>query len=356
LPPAPKLEVREAPIPAPEAVPCKLEPPSPKTDARAAATACPACGDSCVRTLFSGSDRLYNTTDKIFYVVECVRCRLIRLDPQPSPEELRHFYPEKYWFEPEPGSVSQITEAYRRFVIRDHVNFALNALRQVGPLNGRQPVLLDVGCGGGLFTHFVQRAGFPVLGLDFSIDAARVAWRANQVPAFVGTLTQAPLARGSCGVVTMFHVLEHLYDPAAYLESAYELLHDEGRLIIQVPNAACLQFLLLGEHWSGLDVPRHLWDFRPDDLEVLLDRCGFESVRAKHFNLRDNPAGMATSIAPGLDPMSRLIRGVKESPAQRLAKNLTYFGLTVACLPFTLLEAACRAGSSIMIEARKKPR
>lgn len=309
-----------------------------------------------MRTLFSGTDRLYNTTDKIFYVVECDRCRLIRLDPQPTPSELREFYPEKYWFEPEPGSVSQLSEAYRRFVIRDHVNFALTSLRSVGPLDGRQPVLLDVGCGGGLFTHFVQKAGFPVLGLDFSIDAARVAWRSNQVPAFCGTLTQAPLPPGRCGVITMFHVLEHLFDPAAYLDAAYELLHPQGRLIIQVPNAACLQFLLLGEHWNGLDVPRHLWDFRPDDLEVLLDRCGFESVRTKHFNLRDNPAGMATSLAPGLDPMSRLIRGVKESSFQRLAKNLTYLGLTVACLPFTLLEAACRAGSSIMVEARKKPK
>ena len=64
---------------------------------------------------------------------------------------------------------------------------------------------------------------------------------------------------------------------------------------------------------------------------------------------------MATSLAPGLDPMSRIIRGVKESATSRLFKNLAYFGLTAACLPFTMLEAACRAGSSIMVEARKKP-
>ncbi len=347
--------------PAVEAVaetPCSraLSPPSPKADARSAAADCPACGESCVRTLFSSSDRLYSTTDQTFYVVECVRCRLIRLDPQPTPEELRRFYPENYWYEPDPSSVSQLTEAYRRFVIRDHVNFLVSSLRAVGPLNGRQPTLLDVGCGGGLIAQGVRKAGYPAMGLDFSIDAARVAWRTNGVPAYVGTLTQAPLAPGTCGVVSMFHVLEHLYDPAAYLEAAYELLHPGGRLIIQVPNAASLQFLLLGEHWNGLDVPRHLWDFRPDDLEVLLDRCGFESLRTKHFNLRDNPAGMATSLVPALDPMSRFIRGVKESPSLRLAKNFAYFGLTMACLPFTMLEAACRAGSSIMVEARKKPR
>jgi hypothetical protein len=121
-----------------------------------------------------------------------------------------------------------------------------------------------------------------------------------------------------------------------------------------VPNAASWQFLLLGEHWNGLDIPRHFWNFKPRDLEILLDEAGFRIVRRKFFSLRDNPAGLATSIAPWLDPMSRLIRGVKEKPWLALAKNGLYFGLVLASLPFALLEAACGAGSSIMIEAARK--
>ena len=35
---------------------------------------------------------------------------------------------------------------------------------------------------------------------------------------------------------------------------------------------------------------------------------GFEVLRRKYFSLRDNPAGLATSLAPGLDPMARRIR------------------------------------------------
>ena len=89
----------------------------------------------------------------------------------------------------------------------------------------------------------------------------------------------------------MFHVLEHLYDPASYLDAAHQLLRPDGRLIIQVPNAACWQFLLLGERWNGIDVPRHLIDFRLSDVDSLLDSCGFEVLRHKHFSLRDNPAG-----------------------------------------------------------------
>jgi SAM-dependent methyltransferase len=154
----------------------------------------------------------------------------------------------------------------------------------------------------------------------------------------------------------MFHVLEHLFDPAAYLDAAHDLLEPDGRLVIQVPNAGCWQFLLLGENWAGIDIPRHLLNFRVRDLEILLDGCGFEVVRTKHFSLRDNPAGLATSIAPGLDPMARRIRRLEESSRLRLAKDLAYFALVLAALPFTVIEAACRAGSTVMLEARKKRR
>ena len=55
-----------------------------------------------IRVLFSATDRLYHTTTKIFQIVECRNCRLIRLSPQPTPLELREYYPPDYWFVPNP--------------------------------------------------------------------------------------------------------------------------------------------------------------------------------------------------------------------------------------------------------------
>jgi hypothetical protein len=63
---------------------------------------------------------------------------------------------------------------------------------------------------------------------------------------------------------------------------------------------------------------------------------------------------MATSLAVWLDPMGRRVRKERESAHGRLLKDAAYFALTLFCLPFTMVEAACRAGSTIMIEARKK--
>jgi len=293
-------------------------------------------------------------------VVECGDCRLIRLSPQPAPGELHEYYPPNYWFAPQSSTADRLEQRYRRFVLGDHLRFIERAIREVAELEQGSPgMILDVGCGGGLFLEVLDergasRGGRRLAGLDFSLDAANITWRRAGVPAVCASLSRAPFAPGSCAVITMFHVLEHLYDPGSYLAGAHQLLADDGRLIVQVPNAACWQFLLLGERWSGIDVPRHLIDFRLKDLDSLLETCGFEVLRHKHFSLRDNPAGMATSLAPGLDPMARRMRGVKETSRQRLFKDMAYLAVVVAALPFTLLEAACRAGSTIMVEARKK--
>lgn len=308
---------------------------------------CPACGSRQWRSLYTGSDRLYHTTEKTFSVVECSGCRLLRLYPWPPLAELATYYPENYWFAPQASAVSQLEEGYRRLVLGDHVRFV------AGAMSASDGLVLDVGCGGALFGRLLADRGFRVAGLDFSSNAASIAWHRNGVPAVTADFSTAPFAAGSFAGVTMFHVLEHLYDPSSYIQAAFHLLKPGGHLIVQVPNAACWQALLFGEHWNGLDIPRHLIDFRADDIQALLKLHGFEILKTKYFSLRDNPAGMATSIAPSLDPMARRIRRTAETPSVRLIRNLLYFALVLLSLPFTALEAACRAGSTVMIDARK---
>jgi SAM-dependent methyltransferase len=313
-------------------------------------SACIFCGSLACDALFRASDRLYRTTSREFDVVRCRECGLLRLDPRPAPEELRHYYPENYWFVPDQSAASRMEEAYRRLVLRDHVRFVAQAMGRPG---ARGP-LLDVGCGGGLFLGMMRERGFRVLGLDFSASAAAIAWKRQQAPAVCAMLEAPPFRPGSVGGLTMFHVLEHLSDPRAYLEQARTLLEPDGRLVVQVPNAACWQFRLLGSAWNGVDVPRHLVNFRASDLEALLESSGFSVVRRKYFSLRDNPAGLASSLAPSLDPMARRIRRLPESHAGRLAKDLVYLALVAASLPLAALEAACGAGSTVMMEARPR--
>jgi SAM-dependent methyltransferase len=312
-------------------------------------SACPLCGGARASIVLRQTDRLYGTTNKIFAVVRCGQCGLLRLSPRPSPQELRRYYPESYWFAPDTSLVARLEEGYRRTVLRGHVRFveqALRSSRASGPL-------LDVGCGGGLFLGMMRERGFRVAGLDFSREAAAVAWRHHEAPAVVADLESAPFRSASFAGITMSHVLEHVADPRAYMAAARDLLAPDGRLVIFVPNASSLQFALLGRRWNGLDVPRHLVDYRDRDVERLLETSGFEVVRRRFFSLRDNPAGLATSLAPGLDPMARRVRKVREGSAARLLKDLAHFALAAAALPFAWTEAALGAGSTVMMEARR---
>jgi SAM-dependent methyltransferase len=312
---------------------------------------CPMCKHKRFQVLFQLSDRLYGTTNKRFSVVECGSCHVIRLNPWPAPSELAHYYPSEYWFSRRDGISDALANAYRRLVMSDHLRFVRRGLRE----SGESGTILDAGCGGGLFLAMLRQRRGSVIGLDVSRTACAVAWNELGVPAVCGTLARAPFKAGSCAVITLFHVLEHLYDPKEHLQAAHNLLRPNGRLIIQVPNAASWQFQMLGERWNGLDVPRHLINFRANDLDHLLHGCGFEVLRHKYFSLRDNPTGMVTSIFPSLDPMGRRVRGITENRVVKLLKDCAYLALVILALPFAVGEAACGAGSTVMVEARKRP-
>ena len=333
----------------------KVDPPS----AQSPTEPCPACGEAPFRSLFSAHDVLCEITNREFQLVECQSCRLIRLHPQPLPEQLRDYYPDEYWLEPdrplhgsqEEGAAATIENIYRHIASLDLIRFVERSLEE----SGEPGLVLDVGPRGGLrLSLLAGRLSNPQAGLDFTVDAAQQTALKRHIPIVCGTLSRAPFTPGSCALLILFHVLEHLYDPVPYLNAARELLAPDGRLIVQVYNASSWQFLLFGDRWSGLNVPRHLIHFRRKDAELLLGECGFEILREKHFSWRDSPAACATSLAPSLDPSLRRLRRLVETPAQRAWKTAVYALLCGLCVPFTLLEASCRAGAAIVFEARKK--
>ncbi len=288
-----------------------------RTSSRTEVSACPACGSPERLFLFHTTDRLYRTALGEYEVARCGKCGLMRTDPHP-PVDIHS------------NSVSgdtlagRLERGYSKLVARDHVNFIRRAIGDAGP----PAAVADAGARGGLVCEVLGEQGIKV-----------------------GSGAVAP---GSCAAVLMLDFLEHAGDPYAEVMTAQALLRPGGRLIVQVPNAACWQFLLLGEKWAGLDVPRRFIHYRAGDLTGLLEACGFEIVQRKDFVLRDNPALLATSLAPALDPRVRRARGIREAPSLQFAKTLAYIFLVMFCIPFAALGACCRAGSTILVEARRR--
>ena len=113
----------------------------------------------------------------------------------------------------------------------------------------RQPVL-DVGCGGGLLTESLARAGAAVTGIDLApgmIEVARLHAAESGLTIDYRVASAEELARESPGrfaVVTCMEMLEHVPDPAAMVATLARLLSPRGALFVSTINRNLKSFLL----------------------------------------------------------------------------------------------------------------
>jgi len=113
----------------------------------------------------------------------------------------------------------------------------------------RQPVL-DVGCGGGLLTESLARAGAEVTGIDLApgmIEVARLHAAEGGLAIDYRVASAEELARDSPGrfaVVTCMEMLEHVPDPAAMVATLARLLSPGGALFVSTINRNLKSFLL----------------------------------------------------------------------------------------------------------------
>jgi SAM-dependent methyltransferase len=306
----------------------------------------------------SGRDRLFGVAPGTFMLFCCKSCGVIFQHPLPTYDAVAGFYPREYWWSENAAQSGgcarlfrKLEKAYREFVVSDHVRFLAHCA-QGNP--GGDRLLLDIGCGNGTFLHAAQSRGFRPHGMDASARAVEIAKAQYGIPVRQGEIGSSAWEGSRFDFVTMFHVLEHLPDPRLALRHARELLQPGGTLIIQVPNIASPQARLFGRYWYGLDVPRHVINFTPKALSLLLEEMGFEFQILSRFSLRDNPASIASSMVPCLDPVRRKGRGADANPVASGLMEIVYFGFFLLALPAAYIESALGFGATIWASARPK--
>ena len=115
-------------------------------------------------------------------------------------------------------------------------------------LSGRR--VLDVGCGGGLLSESLARAGAEVTGIDLApgmIEVARLHAAESGLAIDYRIAAAEELAQNSPGhfeVVTCMEMLEHVPDPAAMTATLAQLLAPGGALYVSTLNRNLKSFLL----------------------------------------------------------------------------------------------------------------
>jgi len=138
--------------------------------------------------------------------------------------------------------------------------------------------IIDIGCGAGVFLQVALESGWgKCIGIDAN-DNYRPLYSEEKGIQFINGNFEAigPSVVGrDYDVVAMWSVLEHIYDPARFLETIRGIMKPGGLMFLLVPNVKSLATRLMRE-MSPCFSWKHLAYFSPHSLTALLNRCGFE--------------------------------------------------------------------------------
>lgn len=212
---------------------------------------CPLCGGAAEPKPF------YQSPD--WMVVRCARCTFawaIDLDAAPSSTAFT-------W-----GEDIVVESAAREPMYRDRVN-------RVDKYQPSPRTWLDVGCGGGGLLCAAAAAGFVAEGIELSPSADVITERFG-IPVHKQPLREATalLRQPVYGVVSYFHVLEHVPEPVEELRAARAILGAESLMVVEVPFFDSIPWRVRGAKHRHF-YRGHRSYFNQQSLRTILETTGF---------------------------------------------------------------------------------
>jgi SAM-dependent methyltransferase len=235
------------------------------------------CKATAGALVFSGGDLLHPGPER-FRLERCSRCGHLYQNPRPTEASIDRYYPSGYIsferaIEDEPSLLRRLERRYGSWKRSSRIERAA----------GRIGRLLDVGCATGIFLASMRHAGWQVEGVEPSPSASTYARERLGLKVLTGRLEEAHYPEASFDVVTLWDVLEHVHEPRPVIAEAARILRPGGLLIVSVPNPDSIEARLLGEHWLGWDLPRHLNLFSPPQLRSFLASEGLSIEQTSSF-------------------------------------------------------------------------
>jgi SAM-dependent methyltransferase len=216
-----------------------------------------------------GADSFKSACEKQgFRYVECAVCGVFRQYPYPGRKELQTFYRNYKSYKAKNGLLylsGTYTETYFGEKIMRLADLGFPTRELIGKR------LLDVGCATGQFLQFLKDKDLALLqGIDVSSEVVAIAKQQGldcRLADFMEIDDQFDF-------ITMWHVIEHVREPAAYFAHAFKQLKRHGSLLLETPVIGPISSAF-GAKWRFFMPVEHLHLFPQDTLFNLARSVGF---------------------------------------------------------------------------------
>jgi len=232
---------------------------------------CPICESPSQKKFLVCKD--YTVSNKVFSIVECNSCGFRFTNPIPEEKEIGHYYKSKDYVSHSGTKKGIINSIYH--LVRKHT---LAQKKRLADSLSEEKKLLDIGCGTGDFINYLNKKKWNTLGLEPDDETRGYAVKTKNVNVqsieFISEIED-----NSFPVVSMWHVLEHVYQLDQQIQEISRILKEQGKLIVAVPNSNSYDAKKYKSFWAAYDLPRHLYHFRKEDIKRLFEKHGFELVK-----------------------------------------------------------------------------
>lgn len=236
--------------------------------------ACYLCGARASAHFITAQDD-YTGKPGRFMFVKCDHCGLHYQNPRLTVEHVKAYYDNEYIAHRKKSDWGVLT-GFFNWAMDRHDRQKDKLVSRFVALSERSEVL-DVGCAVGSFLQKMKsRHGARLTGVDFKDLSAHPSLAG--VDFRCGLFYEQNFGEKRFDLITMWHFLEHDYDPIRTLETARDLLADDGRLVVEVPRLDSTTFRIFGKRWPGLQAPQHTVLYDRKTLLAAMDRAGLEVV------------------------------------------------------------------------------